>query len=457
MNWPSLYLFTCACTLAPTLAAAEPSSWPTWRGPSGAGLAPDAKPPTTWSDQQNIRWKSAIPGTGFSTPIIWKDQIFLLTAIETSETRSGGAAAEAAPPSPPRGGDPKGKGGKKGGGFGGGGMKPSKVHDFAVVALDRKTGNILWQKSARREVPHEGRHPTNSFASYSPVTDGERLYASFGSHGLFCYTLQGVLLWEKDLGDMQTRNGFGEGASPALAGDLIIIPWDQEQGSFVVALDKRTGAEIWRKSRNERSGWSTPLVVQAAGKSQVILPASNRTRSYDALNGDVIWEASGLTTNVIPAPVTGHGMVYVMSGFQGYSIQAIKLSSLGDVSETNHIAWNVRKSAPYVASAVLSGERLYVSKSTDAYLSCLNALTGEFYFQDQVLTGLRGLYASPIAANGYLYVVGREGTVMVLRDAEKFEIVATNQLKDKIDASPVAVDRELFLRGHDFLYCIAEG
>ncbi|MEN9637605.1 MAG: hypothetical protein RL077_6009, partial [Verrucomicrobiota bacterium] len=250
---------------------------------------------------------------------------------------------------------------------------------------------------------------------------------------------------------------FGEGSSPALAGDLIIIPWDQEQGSFVVALDKRTGAEIWRKSRNERSGWSTPLVVQAAGKSQVILPATNRTRSYDALNGNVIWEASGLTTNVIPAPVTGHGMVYVMSGFQGYSIQAIKLSSLGDVSETNHIAWNVRKSAPYVASAVLSGERLYVSKSTDAYLSCLNALTGEFYFQDQVLTGLRGLYASPIAANGYLYVVGREGAVMVLRDAEKFEIVATNQLKDKIDASPVAVDRELFLRGHDFLYCIAEG
>ena len=283
--------------------------------------------------------------------------------------------------------------------------------------------------------------------------------ACYCSSGLKdCYDLAGNLLWEKDLGDMQTRNGFGEGSSPALAGGHLIVPWDHEAGSFIVGLDKKTGAEVWRKTREERSSWSTPLVVEVGGKLQAIVAATTRTRSYDAATGEIIWEAAGLTPNTIPTPVTGHGLVFVMSGFQGNSIQAIKLTARGDVSDTASVVWNVRKSAPYVPSPVLSGERLYMSKTNDAYLSCLNALTGEVHYQDQKLEDLRGgIYASPVAANGLLYVVGREGAVMVLKDSAKFEVVATNRLNDKIDASPVLVDRELFLRGHDYLYCIAEG
>lgn len=447
----------CSFVFSSVALAAEVSSWPAWRGISGAGIAPGAQPPTTWSDQQNIKWKAKIPGYGFSTPIIWKDRIFLLTAIETDEIRGDVAAATtAAPGGPPPGGDSKGKGGKGGGP--GGGAKPTKIHEFAVVAIDRASGRIAWQKTARREVPHEGHHPTNSFASYSPITDGERLYVSFGSHGLYCYDLQGSLKWEKDLGAMQSKMSFGEGSSPTLAGDNLIVPWDHEGGSFIVALDKKTGAEVWRTSRDERSAWSTPLVVAVGGKSQIILAASKRTRSYDAATGALVWEATGLTGNVIPTPVTGHGMVYVTSGFQGYSMQAIKLTALGDVSGTDSIVWNVRKGTPYVASPVLSGDRIFVSKGTEAFLSCLNALTGEFHYQDQPLEGMRGgIYASPVAANGRLYVVGREGLVLVLKDAPTFEIVAKNQLSDLIDASPVMVDKELFLRGHDYLYCIAEG
>ncbi len=441
-----------------SVSTAEVSAWPTWRGSAGTGVAPRAQPPTTWSEQQNIRWKTKIPGYGFSTPIVWQDRIFLLTSIETSEEPSGAPAGT--PSAPPESGDAKGKGGKRGGGGGGGGFgggpKPTKVHEFAVVAVNRKTGAIAWQKIARREVPHEGRHATNSFASASPVTDGERLYVSFGSRGLYCYDLQGNLQWEKDLGDMHTRGGFGEGSSPALAGGILIVPWDHEDQSFVVGLDKKTGAEVWRANRDERSSWSTPLVVEVGGKLQAIVAASGRTRSYDAATGTLVWEARGLTGNVIPTPVTGHGLVYVMSGFQGNSIQAIKLTSRGDISDSDNIVWNTRKSAPYVASPVLSGERLYMSKGTDAILSCLNALTGEIYYQDQRLEGLRGLYASPVAANGYVYVAGREGTVMVLKDAPHFEIVSTNVLSDKIDASPVMLEKELFLRGHDYLYCIAE-
>jgi outer membrane protein assembly factor BamB len=448
--------------------AAEVSAWPTWRGSSATGAAPGTQPPLTWSDTQNIKWKTKIPGLGFSTPIIWKDRIFLMTAIETSEEGAAATtASEATPPPsapppggpPPRGGDPKGKGGKRGGPGGGSGPgpKPSKFHEFVVLAVDRGTGKIVWQKTARREVPHEGRHPTNSFASASPATDGERLYVPFGSRGFYCYDLQGNRIWEKDLGDMRTRNSFGEGSSPALAGDKLIITWDHEGQSFIVALDKKTGSEVWRKNRDERSSWSTPVIVEVGGKLQAIVAASTRTRSYDVATGELVWEASGLTTNVIPTPVVGHGMIYVMSGYTGNSIQAIKLSARGDVSDSASIVWSARKSAPYVPSPVLSGERLYMGKSNDASLSCLNALTGEVHYQDQRLEGLRSIYASPVAANGHVYVVGREGTVMVLKDAAKFEVVATNKLNDKLDASPAIVGQELFLRGHEFLYCISKG
>jgi outer membrane protein assembly factor BamB len=447
--------FLAASILGSTLmSAAGLSSWPEWRGTTGTGTAPGATPPTTWSDQQNIRWKTKIGGLGFSTPIVWKDRVYLLTAIETSEDQA--PAPAAAPSAPAPGGDQKGRGGKKGG-FGGGG-KPTKVHEFTVVALDRATGAVAWKKVARREVPHEGKHQTNSFASASPLTDGEHLYASFGSRGLYCYDLQGNLKWEKDLGDMQTRNGFGEGSSPALAGHLLIVPWDQETGSFIVALDKKTGAEVWRQARDERTGWATPLVVSVGGKQQAVLPATKRTRSYDVATGEMIWEASGLGTNVIPTPITGHGMVYVTSGFQGFFIQAIKLTARGDVSTGPDMVWQQKKGTPYVASPVLSGDRIFVTKEREAFLSCLNALTGEYHFVDQPLEGMRGgIYASPLAAGGHLYVVGREGLVVVLKDTTKFEVVAKNQLSDNLDASPVAVDRELFLRGHEYLYCIAEG
>lgn len=466
---PSALAATLALAIPVAAVASAAAHWPTWRGPSGTGTAPGATPPIRWSDTQNVKWKTAVPGLGFSTPIVWQDRIYLLTAIETTDAGPAAKSAAAAPaaPPPPRGEDakgkgpgPGGKGGKRGGpggGFGGG-PTPTKYHEFVVLALDRASGKVVWQRTARREVPHEGKHATNSFASGSPVTDGERLYVPFGSRGFYCYDLQGNKVWEKDLGDMRTRGSFGEGASPALAGDRLIITWDHEENSFIVALDKKTGAELWRKSREERSSWSTPVIVQVDGKTQAIVAAAGKSRSYEVATGDLVWEASGLTENVIPTPVVGHGMIYLMSGFRGNSIQAVKLTARGDISEGPAIAWNARKSAPYVPSPVLSGDRLYMGKSNDAFLSCLNALTGEAYYQDQRLEGLRGgIYASPVAANGHLYIVGREGHVLVIKDAPQFEVVATNQLNERIDASPVILGRELFLRGHQHLYCIAEG
>lgn len=452
MKFPAYLLGIALVTvIAPAVPATE-AAWPTWRGPSGAGVAPGAQPPLTWSDTKNIKWKVKVPGEGFSTPIIWKNQLFLLTAVDT-----GGGAAAAAQAKESSG--DRTKAGKRG--KGGGGLSspvPTSPYEFTVVALDRTNGKVIWQKVARKEVPHEGRHPTTTYASASPVTDGEHLYVPFGSRGFYCYDLNGNLKWEKDLGDLRIRGGFGEGSSPSLAGGLLIVTWDHEDQSFIVALDKKTGAEVWRKNREERTSWSTPLIVEVNGRLQAIVPATNRSRSYDVLTGDVVWETGGMTANVIPTAVTGHGMVYLTSGFQGRAVQAIKLTAKGDISETDNIVWSSRKqSAPYVPSPVLSGDRLYLSKGNDAFLACLNALTGEVHYTDQPLEGLRGLYASPVAANGYVYIVGREGVAMVLKDAPKFEVVAKNQLSDRIDASPAMIGKDLYLRGHEYVYCISEG
>lgn len=440
-------------SLALTSAAlAEVAHWPTWRGPANTGTAPAATPPVKWSATENVKWKTKIPGLGFSTPIVWNDRIFLLTAIEGEDTAPPAAPADSAE-APDRKGGKRGKGG---GGFGGG-PKPTRNYEFVVLALNRADGKVLWQKTARKEVPHEGRHATNSYASGSPVTDGEHLNVPFGSRGFYCYDLNGNLKWEKDLGDMTTRGSFGEGASPALAGNHLIIHWDHEAGSFIVGLDKKTGREVWRKDRPERSSWSTPVVVEVGGKLQAIVAATTRTRAYDPATGDVIWEVGGLTDNVIPTPVVGNGFVYLTSGFRGNSVMAVKLTAKGDVTDNSEfVAWSLRKSTPYVPSPSLSGERLYFTKSNDAYLTCVNALTGDIHYQDTPLPGLRGIYASPLAANGHLYVVGRNGTSLVLKDSPKFEIVATNVLEENIDASPVALGRELYLRTHEHLYCFAQ-
>ena len=487
------------------------SNWPTWRGPSAAGTA-EGKPPIEWDAKKNVKWKVAIPGRGMSTPIIWGDKVFVLTAVGTGpkkETPAGAQRGSGGGGRPSFGGGNRGSssggqrpssggfnreefmkrfdtnkdgelsekereamraqfrrggsGGRSSGGRGRGGRggfsmseAPTQAQKFTVVALDRKTGKALWEQSARQEFPHEGHHRDHGFASSSPVTDGKTLFVSFGSRGIYAYTLDGKKLWEKQLGKMRTRAGFGEGASPALTEKALIVLWDHEDQSFIVALDKKTGKELWRKNRDEQTSWTTPVIVKVNGQEQIIVSGAKATRSYAANNGEVIWEASGLTQNVIPTPVIGHGLAYVMSGFRGTALQAIKLTAKGDVTDGKDIAWSYDRSTPYVPSPVLSGNRLYFHKSNSAFLSCLDAKTGKPIYLDERLEGIRGIYASPLAANGHLYVVGREGTSLALKDSDKLEIVATNKIDEKMDASPVIVGDQLFLRGHQHLYCIAK-
>lgn len=436
-------------------ADAARQNWPQWRGPLNTGASPAADPPTQWGEGKNVKWKVRVPGAGTATPIVWDQYVFIQTAINTGKkatartddtTAAAGQPQLAAAPAQ----------GRRGGG-GMGGAPPTETYQFVLLCLDRATGKTLWQKVAREEVPHEGHHPDHGFSSYSPVTDGQHVWAYFGSRGLHCYDMQGNLIWEKDFGRMQTKLGFGEGSSPALHGDRLVITWDHEGDDFIVALDKNTGKELWRTPRDEETDWATPLVVEHEGHAQVVTAATRKIRSYDLETGKLLWECGGLGANVIPTPVAGDGLVYATSGFRGSALLAIKLGKTGDLTGTDAIAWTHNRSTPYVPSPLLSGGRLYFVGSNNAILTCLDAKTGKPLFNAERIDELEGVYASPVAAAGRVYLVGRNGATAVLKDAGgKPEVLATNQLNDRIDASPAVAGRELFLRGHEYLYCISE-
>ena len=330
-------------------------------------------------------------------------------------------------------------------------------YEFVVSSYDRKSGNKLWQQVAVEQVPHEGKHETNTYAAGSPTTDGERLYFSFGSRGVFCYSLDGALIWKVDLGDMRTRSGWGEAVTPTLTNDSLIINWDQEEGSFIAALDKQTGAIRWKVDRaGEVSSWNTPFVTSFEGKQQVIVNGTGSVKAYDASDGTVLWECGGQTVNAIPSPIRFRDSAICMSGYRGSLACLIPLNSRGNVTESDTIGWKVNQGTPYVPSPILSGTRLLFTAGNTNVLSCVDANTGKPLLERMRLEGLRAMYASPIFANGHFYFTSREGTTVVVKDNETLDVVATNELADVIDASAVAVDDQLFLRSWTKLYCIQE-
>jgi outer membrane protein assembly factor BamB len=420
-------------------AASADDYWPMWRGPHATGAAEKGNPPLTWSETENIKWKVKLPGKGTSSPIVWGDRIFFQTAIETDKKGSASDGQDQSKERPPF----------------HGGKTPTNVHKFDVVCMDRKTGKVLWQKTPSEATPHEGHHPTGSFAAYSPVTDGKYVWASFGSRGVYCYDVDGNHKWSRDLGKMKTRNAFGEGASPALAGDALIVLMDQEGDSFIYALDKKTGRTIWKNPRDEATSWSTPVVVKVEGRLQVIINATNLVRSYDAKTGNVIWQCGGQTRNVIPSPVIGFGKVFCTSGFRGSALLAIELGRTGDLTGSDAVTWQVNEATPYVPSPLLYGDNIYVLSVNKGVISSYQAKTGKSNFVKKRLDAIKEIYASPVGAAGRVYLVSRDGKCQVIKNSEKLEILATNTLDDEIDASPAIVDDQLFLKGKTHLYCIA--
>ena len=306
-------------------------------------------------------------------------------------------------------------------------------------------------------MPHEGFHNQyGSFASNSPVTDGKHVYAFFGSRGIYCYDMEGNPVWDKDFGvEMRMRMAFGEGMAPVLSGDRLILVFDHEGDSFMVVLDKNSGKEIWRVSRDEGSNWAAPLVTEYEGRKQIIVNATNKVRSYDFNTGDVIWECGGLGANPIPQPVRQGDTVLVMTGYQNPNLMAIKLGGEGDLTGTDAVVWNQTKGNSYTASPVLYDNKLYVL-TDDGKISCYNATTGEPFYHQIRLPKTYSFKASPVGASGKLYLASENEDVIVLRMGETFEVLATNTMKDQMFiASPAISNGEIFLRSQKYLYCIS--
>ena len=424
-------------TLVVTIASAqETTNWPQWRGPNGTGVAPDADPPTTWAPSQNVRWKTALPGRGHSTPIVWGDRVFVTTAIPFGEKL------------------PAKMSGRPGAHDN---LPVDSAHQFVVIAINRADGSILWQTKVQQAVPHEGGHYTASLASASPATDGKHLYAFFGSYGLYCLDTEGKVLWRKQLGKMHSKHGHGEGSSPALRGDTLIVNWDHEEQSFLLALDAVSGHEKWRRERDEVTSWSSPLIVDIDGAAQAVVCGTERVRGYDLQSGEVIWQCGGLSANIVATPVAADGIVYVGSSYEKRALMAIDIvAAQGDITGTDRVLWIRTRGTPYVPSPLLYDGALYFLMHYQNVITRIEAKSGTDAPGAMRLGELGNIYASPVGAGGYVYITDLNGKTMVIANSEIPRVVGVNALGEKVSASLAIAGAEIFIRGEEHLYCIAE-
>ncbi len=431
----SLFLFSLIsqAQLKPVDFAAN---WPEWRGLYNTGANPAGNPPVEFSETKNVKWKIEVPGKGHATPIVWGNQLIIQTAVPTDIALM--KSNDAAPANP---------------------MSPNQtdlVHQFKVISFDKNSGKINWETVVAKELPIERTHELGSWASNSPLTDGENIFAFFGSRGLYCLDLKGNVKWKRNFGQMDIVASFGEGSTPAISRDKIFIQWDHQGKSSMFALNKKDGTDAWKVDREETTSWATPLVVEVNGTVEVITSATNKVRSYDSETGQIIWECTGMTKNVIPNPMFADGILYLMSGFRGNAIKAIDLAKAkGDITSTSAILWEYNQDASYTPSPVLMDGKLYFLKGNSGVITCLNAKDGKVVYSNQKLDGITNIFSSPTGSKDQIYVAATN-VVDVLKAGSEFSLLAKNTLDDTFEASPVVVGNELFLRGYKYLYCISE-
>lgn len=411
--------------------APDTNNWPEWRGLYNSGAVAGGNTPSEFSETKNLKWKIEIPGKGHATPIVWENQVIVQTAVATDKKPEKAVVSAASP------------------------MAASStefIHQFIVISVDKNTGKINWQTIVKEELPAERTHDLGSWASNSPMTDGEYIYASFGSRGLFCLDMKGNIKWQRNFGQMEIVASFGEGSSPALGKDKVFIQWDHQGKSFLYALNKKTGEDAWKKERDEITSWATPVVVEINGKTQVITSATNKVRSYDSESGEIIWECTGMTHNVIPSPVYADGIVYLMSGFRGTTLKAIDLAKAkGDVTGSPAILWEYNQDTPYTPSPLLMDGKLYFLKTNNGILTCLNAKDGKVIYSNQKLNGITNIFSSPTGNKDKIYIAA-SGVVDVVKAGSNFELISQNTLDDTFEASPIITGNDLILRGYKYLY-----
>ena len=425
-----------------TAATPDTTNWPQWRGPDSQGVSNGKNLPTEWSETKNVLWKTAIPGKGFSQPIIWGKKVFLTTDIE------GGPEPTGYKP-------PKRIIGEKE--F----THPEwdgvdKLHTFKTLCLDRDTGKILWEQTSYEGRVYDYRHKRGNYAAPTPITDGKYVYSYFGSEGVYCYDLNGKLIWKKSPGNVGTM-GMGVGTSPVLHENLLILLCDQEfdgKDSFMTALDKKTGQEVWRVKRPISVSWATPVIVKIQQRAELIVSGNEFLISYDPNTGKEIWRTKGLKSHAIATPVVGHGLVILSSGFPSKVITAVKLGGQGNLDDTDNIAWRYNKGTSYVPSPILYGDYVYLM-SDGGILTCLNAKTGEMVYEGgRVPVATKFYGASPVAFDGKILLTSDDGDTFVIKAGPKHEVLGANSIGEPCRTSIAIADGKLFIRGDKHLFCI---
>jgi len=415
------------------------ANWPQWRGPDGSGISNEKNLPAEWTPAKNIKWKTPIEGRGHSSPIVWGNKIFLTTAIQGEVVPGAKAVKHTA----------------DGQEF----LHPDSVgadhkHTFKVIALDRNSGKILWEKVAWEGTPYDNRHRKSSYAASTPATDGKLVYAFFGTEGLYAYDFNGKLAWKAELGKLGTV-GMGTGTSPILYENLVIVQCDEENGeaSFIVGLDKKTGKEVWRTPRKVQVSWSTPLLVRTPKRAELITSGTEFVISYDPAIGKELWRHKGVESNAIPSPVANNDMVFLVAGFPAKIAMAIKLGGSGDLTGTPNVPWTYAKGTAYVPSPILYGDYLYLTTDR-GILTCIDAKTGEVKYEGGRIPIPATFTASPVAFEGKILLTSEDGDTFIVKAGPKHELLGTNSIGEAVYASPAIADGRIFIRGEKNLYCI---
>lgn len=437
-----VYLCLCVC-ISSVVAVAQ--NWPSFRGANASGVADDAKTPTTWDAEKsrNILWRTAIPGFSHASPVVWGDRVFVITAISS---------------------DPKARFDPKDRGIG---LANDDVkHIWKIYALDKRSGRVLWEKVAYEGVPRAKRHVKATQANSTPVTDGRYVVALFGSEGLDCYDMNGKLLWKKDLGVLNPglwddpTSSWGHASSPIIYRDLVIVQGDGHKQSFIAAFNLKDGKSVWRVERGEITSWATPTIHESKGRAELIANGGRYIRGYDPMTGKEIWRFSDNDTQVkMQAPLVAHGLIYVTGGYPpGRPMYAFRPGARGDISlkkgedSNEFIAWHNSKGSPYTPTPIIYGDLLYTC-ADNGVLSAYDAKTGELVYQERLPSGFS---ASPIAADGKLYLASQDGEVFVVKAGRKFELLATNPMGQPLMATPAISGDILIVRGAEWVWAIGE-
>jgi len=424
-----------------TLAAAAllvllGQDWPQWRGPNGAGIA-EGRFKEAWTPD-TVAWKVPIPGAGHSSPVVSNGRIYLTTSVE-----GGPLPGHKAPVHP---------------GFD---LKPGYVNPdsccidrtyaLKVIALDAASGDLLWERTAFEGAMYDDRHRKNTYASSTIATDGNLLYAYFESAGLYAYDSGGTLKWKVDFGGL-AKAGMGPGMSPLIHGDLLIVQNDLEmgEGSHIVALDRRTGRQVWKTARRHRRSWATPIIVTAGGRDELIASGAESVMAYDPKTGAELWTAEGVRSHPIPSVVQGHGLIFATAGSGAKVALAIRP---GPIDDAARLAWKYNKGTAYVASPILYGDYLYLI-SDAGLMTCLDAKTGEVKYEGGRPPVPATFRASPVAVDGKLLITSEEGETFVIKSGPAHEVIRTNSVGEPVWASPALANGTIYIRGARHLFAI---